>query len=121
MRLQASKFFVALCASLLYAAIALAQSLQPVPPLSGRIVDLTHTLSVDQRQSLDVQLKDFEQRKGSQIAVLIIPRTEPETIEQYAIRVAEQWKLGRQKIDDGAILVIAKDERALRIEVGYGL
>lgn len=121
MRLPLSKFFFALCASLLYAAIALAQSLQPVPALSGRVVDLSHTLSTEQRQSLDAQLRDFEQRKGSQIAVLIVSRTEPEAIEQYAIRVAEQWKLGRKKIDDGAILVIAKDERALRIEVGYGL
>ncbi len=121
MRLPLSKFFFALCALLLYAAIALAQSLQPVPALSGRVVDLSHTLSTEQRQSLDAQLRDFEQRKGSQIAVLIVSRTEPEAIEQYAIRVAEQWKLGRKKIDDGAILVIAKDERALRIEVGYGL
>ena len=121
MRLPLSKFFFVLCASLFYAAIALAQSLQPVPALSGRVVDLSHTLSAEQRQSLDAQLRDFEQRKGSQIAVLIVSRTEPEAIEQYAIRVAEQWKLGRKKIDDGAILVIAKDERALRIEVGYGL
>jgi uncharacterized protein len=121
MRRPANKFFIALCASLLCTAIAVAQTLQPVPPLSGRIVDLSHTLSADQSQSLDALLKDFEQRKGSQIAVLIVPRTEPEAIEQYAIRVAEQWKLGRKKIDDGAILVVAKDERALRIEVGYGL
>jgi uncharacterized protein len=121
MRLHVSKLFFALCAWLLGAAIAFAQSLQPVPPLSGRIVDLSHTLSADQRQSLDKRLQDFEQRKGSQIAVLIVSGTEPEAIEQYAIRVAEQWKLGRKKVDDGAILVIAKDDRALRIEVGYGL
>lgn len=121
MRLHVSKLFFSLCAWLLGAAIAFAQSLQPVPPLSGRIVDLSHTLSADQRQSLDKRLQDFEQRKGSQIAVLIVSGTEPEAIEQYAIRVAEQWKLGRKKVDDGAILVIAKDDRALRIEVGYGL
>jgi uncharacterized protein len=68
-----------------------------------------------------VRLKDLEKRKGSQIAVLIVPTTEPETIEQYSIRVAEAWKIGRKKIDDGALLVVAKDDHHLRIEVGYGL
>ena len=100
---------------------ALAQSLQPVPPLTGRVVDTTGTLGAPQRQALEAKLRDFEQRKGSQVAVLIVPRTAPETIEQYGIRVAEQWKPGRGKVDDGAILLVAKDERALRIEVGYGL
>ncbi len=114
-------FFGALLACLLGASLALAQSLQAVPALSGRIVDLTGTLSASQQQSLAARLRDFEQRKGSQLAVLIVARTAPEAIEQFAIRVAEQWKLGRSKVDDGAILVIAKDERALRIEVGYGL
>jgi uncharacterized protein len=66
-------------------------------------------------------LQAFEARKGSQIAVLMVPTTAPEAIEQYALRVAEQWKIGRAKVDDGAILVIAKNDRALRIEVGYGL
>lgn len=98
-----------------------AQDLQPVPPLTSRVVDQTGTLSAAQRQALDETLRAFEQRKGSQIAVLIVSGTQPEAIEQYAIRVAEQWKIGRGKIDDGAILVVAKDERALRIEVGYGL
>jgi uncharacterized protein len=93
----------------------------PVPTLTGQVVDLTNTLSPEQTSQLGSQLADFEQRKGSQIAVLIVPRTQPETIEQFSIRVAEQWKLGRKKIDDGAILVIAKDDHALRIEVGYGL
>ena len=66
-------------------------------------------------------MKDLETRKGSQVAVLIVPTTQPETIEQYSIRVAEAWKIGRKKIDDGALLVIAKDDHKLRIEVGYGL
>jgi len=92
-----------------------------VPPLTGRVVDQTSTLSDDQRTSLEAKLKAFEDRKGSQIAVLIVPTTAPETIEQYSLRVAEQWKIGRKKIDDGAILVVAKDDRKLRIEVGYGL
>jgi uncharacterized protein len=92
-----------------------------VPPLTGRVVDKTATLSSSDIASLDQTLKDFEAKKGSQIAVLIVPTTQPETIEQYSLRVAEAWKIGRKKIDDGAILVIAKDDRKLRIEVGYGL
>jgi uncharacterized protein len=92
-----------------------------VPPLTGRVVDKTATLSSSDIASLDRTLKDFEARKGSQIAVLIVPTTQPETIEQFSLRVAEAWKIGRKKIDDGAILVVAKDDRKLRIEVGYGL
>ncbi len=92
-----------------------------VPPLSGRITDQTATLTTEQKTALEQTLQAFETRKGSQLAVLIVPTTAPETIEQYALRVAEQWKLGRKKVDDGAILVVAKTDRALRIEVGYGL
>jgi uncharacterized protein len=92
-----------------------------VPPLSGRVVDQTGTLSSDDIASLTQKLKDFEARKGSQIAVLIVPTTQPEEIEQFSIRVAEAWKIGRKKIDDGAILLVAKNDRKLRIEVGYGL
>src|SRR3984885_9595334 len=92
-----------------------------VPPLIGRVVDKTATLSSSDIASLDQTLKNFEARKGSQVAVLIVPTTQPETIEQYSLRVAEAWKVGRKKIDDGAILVVAKDDRKLRIEVGYGL
>jgi uncharacterized protein len=92
-----------------------------VPPLTGRVVDKTATLSSGDIASLDQTLKDFEAKKGSQVAVLIVPTTQPETIEQFSLRVAEAWKVGRKKIDDGAILVVAKDDRKLRIEVGYGL
>jgi len=92
-----------------------------VPPLSGRVVDQTGTLSSGDVASLTQTLKALEARKGSQVAVLIVPTTAPETIEQYSIRVAEAWKIGRKKIDDGALLVVAKDDRKLRIEVGYGL
>jgi uncharacterized protein len=92
-----------------------------VPPLSGRVVDQTGTLSSDDIARLTQTLRGLELRKGSQIAVLIVPTTEPETIEQYSIRVAEAWKVGRKKIDDGALLVVAKNDRKLRIEVGYGL
>src|SRR5471030_3401158 len=92
-----------------------------VPPLSGRVVDQTGTLSSDTIAALTQTLKGLELRKGSQVAVLIVPTTAPETIEQYSIRVAEAWKIGRKKVDDGALLVVAKDDRKLRIEVGYGL
>ncbi len=93
----------------------------PVPALSGPVVDQTNTLSAAQAAALAQRLADFEARKGTQVAVLIVPSTAPEPIEQYALRVAEAWKLGRKRVDDGAILVIAKNDRALRIEVGYGL
>jgi uncharacterized protein len=92
-----------------------------VPPLSGRVVDQTGTLTGGDIAALTQTLKDFEARKGSQIGVLIVPTTDQETIEQFSIRAAEAWKIGRKKIDDGALLVIAKNDRHLRIEVGYGL
>lgn len=93
----------------------------PVPPLNARVTDLTQTLDAASKQSLEAKLAALEQAKGAQIAVMIVAATEPESIEQYALRVAETWKLGRKGVDDGALLLIAKDERALRIEVGYGL
>ena len=93
----------------------------PVPALAARVTDLTGTLSAQQKSALESRLAAFEAKKGSQIAVLMVPTTKPETIEQYSIRVAEQWKLGRKGVDDGALLVVAKDDHALRIEVGYGL
>src|SRR6186713_325870 len=104
---------------LCWASAALA--LIAVPPLSGRIVDQTGTLAASDVASLTQTLRDLETKKGSQIAVLIVPTTDGEAIEQYALRVAEAWKIGRKKIDDGALLVIAKNDRRLRIEVGYGL
>jgi len=98
-----------------------ALALVAVPPLSGRVVDQTGTLSAGDIASLTHTLRDLETRKGSQVAVLIVPTTDGEAIEQYSLRVAEAWKIGRKKIDDGALLVIAKNDRRLRIEVGYGL
>ena len=93
----------------------------PVPPLTGHVIDQTGTLSAEQKATLEQTLTAFEARKGSQLAVLMVASTAPEEVEQYALRVAEQWKLGRKQVDDGAILVVAKDDRAMRIEVGYGL
>jgi len=107
--------------ALVFASAAGAADLVAVPPLKARVTDLTGTLSAEQLASLDAELRAFERKKGSQIAVLMLPSTQPETIEQYSIRVAERWKIGRAKIDDGAILVIARNDQRLRIEVGYGL
>jgi uncharacterized protein len=92
-----------------------------VPPLASHLTDLSGTLSADEAAQLEQKLAAFEARKGSQIAVLIVPTTHPETIEQYGIRVVETWKLGRKAIDDGVLLLIAKQDRTVRIEVGYGL
>lgn len=92
-----------------------------VPALTQRVTDLTGTLTPDTVARLEQTLAQFEQIKGSQIAVLLVPTTQPEDIAQYGIRVAEQWKIGRKGVDDGAILIVAKKDRKVRIEVGYGL
>ncbi|WP_398481398.1 TPM domain-containing protein [Tardiphaga sp.] len=110
-----------LLALLLFCCGAPASADVAVPALTGRVVDQTGTLSSSDQAELSRKLADFETRKGSQIAVLIVPTTQPESIEQFSIRVAEAWKIGRKKVDDGAILLVAKNDRKLRIEVGYGL
>ena len=92
-----------------------------VPPLTAPVMDQTGTLTQQQIASLEQTIRDLYTRKGSQITVLILPTTQPEAIEQYSIRVVESWKLGRADIDDGVLLLVAKDDRAVRIEVGYGL
>ena len=92
-----------------------------VPPLAARVTDLAGALTAAQQAALESRLQAFEALKGSQVAVLIVPTTQPETIEQYSIRVVEKWKLGRKKVDDGVLLLVAKNDRKLRIEVGYGL
>ncbi|MFA7291559.1 MAG: TPM domain-containing protein [Rhodocyclaceae bacterium] len=105
----------------LWAALAGAEALQQVPALQARVTDLTATLTPAQHSQLEARLAAFEAEKGSQIAVLIVPTVKPEAIEQYAMRVVEQWKLGRKDVDDGVLLLIAKQDKKLRIEVGYGL
>lgn len=92
-----------------------------VPPLSQRVTDLTQTLNSEQIAALTQQLTSLEQAKGSQLAVLVIASTGDETIEQFGIRVVDQWKLGRKGIDDGVLLLVAKNDRTVRIEVGRGL
>lgn len=92
-----------------------------IPFLNSLVTDQTGTLTPEQKNLLENQLNAYEKARGTQIAVLIISSTQPEVIEQYSIRVVEQWKLGRKKIDDGLLLIVAKDDRKLRFEVGYGL
>ena len=93
----------------------------PVPPMHGLVTDLTGTLTAAQQAALETRLREFGDRKGSQVAVLIVPTTAPETIEAYSLRVVDQWKPGRRNVDDGVLLMVAKDDRTVRIEVGYGL
>jgi uncharacterized protein len=110
-------------ALLVVAAVGLAgaQGVAPIPKLEARVTDLTGTLTAEQQSSLEDKLAAFEARKGTQIVVLIVPTTHPEEIEQYSIRVVEQWKIGRKHVDDGVMLIVAKNDRRVRIEVGYGL
>lgn len=104
---------------------AQAQDFVPVPPLSAHVIDQAGMLDARQRSNLDNVLKEYETRSGSQIAILLVNSTAPEAIEQYSIRVADAWKLGRKGVDDGVILVVAKDNdkalRRLRIEAGRGI
>lgn len=119
-RFGVGRFLLAL-ALLCGSALAPVRAEVPIPPLKARVTDLTQTLSPQQQQSLEQTLAELETRKGAQIAVLIVPTTQPETIEQYARRVLDVWKLGRKGIDDGALLLVAKDDHKLRIETQYGL
>ena len=92
-----------------------------LPELDKRVTDLSGTLHGNESNHIDTKLKSLESSKGSQLVLLILPTTGDETIEQFGIRLAEKWKIGRQNIDDGVILIVAKDDRKVRIEVGYGL
>src|SRR5262245_6883924 len=105
----------------LVAIAACAYAQVEVPRLTSPVTDLTGTLSAAEIAALEAKLRAFEANKGSQVAVLLVPTTQPETLEQYSIRVAEAWKLGRRGINDGVLLLVAKDDRGVRIEVGYGL
>jgi len=112
----------------LFAVGALAQpweagtdGLAPIPPLTARVTDLTQTLTAAERQALEAKLADWETRTGNQLAVLVVSSTQPEPIEAYSIRVAEQWKIGRKGNDNGVLFTVAKNDRKLRFEVGYGL
>jgi len=102
-------------------ATARADDRQSIPDLHARVTDLTNTLDGTQKQTLESELAALEQRKGAQLAVLIVPTTAPEDIAQYSIRVFDAWKLGRKGIDDGALLIVAKNDHRVRIEVARGL
>ncbi|TAN49476.1 MAG: YgcG family protein [Methylococcaceae bacterium] len=108
----------------LFAAFAVAADAPaqlPLPTLNSRVTDLTGTLDAGQRAALEANLAALEKAKGAQLVVVIVPTTQPETIEQFGIRLMDAWKIGRKGIDDGVILLVAKNDRKLRIEVGYGL
>jgi uncharacterized protein len=101
--------------------VASAQSLAPIPPLTSPVVDTTGTLSAGEIAQLEQQALALQKRKGSQLQILIVPTTRPEAIEPYAQRVFDAWALGRKNVDDGVLLLVAKDDRAVRIQPGYGL
>ncbi|WP_137175048.1 YgcG family protein [Massilia sp. HP4] len=119
-----SRFLCILLLALVAGAPAFAQ-LQPVPKLATRVTDQAGMLDAAQRQRLEAVLADYEAKTGSQIAVLLVKSTEPEAIEQYSIRVTDAWQLGRKGVDDGVLLVVARDNpsalRRLRIEAGRGV
>ncbi|MEJ8826297.1 TPM domain-containing protein [Variovorax humicola] len=100
---------------------AVAQSVLPVPALTARVIDQTNTLDATQRQVLEAKLADFEKKKGSQIVVLMVPTTAPEDIASYAYRVASTWKIGRKEVGDGVLVIVAKADRKMRIEVAKAL
>lgn len=108
-------------AGLLLASLVAWADVPPIPALTARVTDLTATLSGDQRQHLEQQLAALEAKNGAQLAVLLVPTTGDDSIEEYAVRTFEKWKLGQKKVDDGVLLLVAKNDRTLRIEVGYGL
>ena len=93
----------------------------PVPAFNRWVVDQTATLDSNTRSHLESRLAALDAAKGAQLAVLIVPTTGEDTVESYARRVFDTWQLGREGVDDGILLLIAKDDRRLRIEVGYGL
>ena len=118
--LRTSTAFVGVVFCALLALTALAQDLAPIPPLAARITDTSGTLGMSAKQEIEQKLAAFEQTSGGQLAVLVVKTAEPETIEQYALRVAEAWKVGKKGKDTGALLVLAMKEKKIRIEVGYG-
>lgn len=113
---------------LLFAVLALlaclgaaAQGVLPVPELTARVIDQTNTLDPIERKGLEEKLANFEQSKGTQIVILMVPTTHPEDIASYANRVANAWKIGRKDVGDGIVIIVAKDDRQVRIEVAKTL
>lgn len=114
------RWFAALCFALL-PIFGWSANEVALPALTERVTDLTGTLSAEDRAGLTASLAALEKDKGAQIAIVLLPTTQPESIEQFGIRLAEAWKIGRKGVDDGVIVIVAKDDRRMRIEVGYGL
>ena len=97
------------------------EGVQPIPQLSAHVTDSTGTLSTAEKQALEAKLAGWESRTTNQLAVVIVPTTKPETIEEYSIRLAEAWKIGQKGKDNGVVFLVAKNDKQMRIEVGYGL
>ena len=121
MRLRLHRALVVALLLLATTFAAVAQQLAPIPPLTSPVIDTTATIDVQTRQQLEQQARDLQQRKGAQLQILMVPTTKPEEIEEYAVRAFEQYRIGRQKVDDGVLVVVAKGDHRARIEVGYGL
>ena len=126
--LHAPRFFLGGFARLGLLALALvfapglsAQGLLPVPPLTAHVIDQTGTLDAAATQALEAKLTAFEQQKGSQVVMLMVPTTQPEDIVSYANRVGNAWKIGRKDIGDGLLVIVAKTDRKVRIEVSKKL
>ncbi len=117
-RRPATRWLVGVLLWLFALCAAGAQDLAAIPPLSSRVTDAAGILGASARQELEGKLAAFEQATGGQLAVLIVKTAEPETIDQYGIRVGDAWKIGKKGKDNGAILIIAMKEKKLRIEVG---
>ena len=112
--------FVAACA-LMCAGVAQAQAVLPVPPLSGRVIDQTGTLTPAQVGALTAKLAAIETQRGAQVVVLMVPTTQPEDIASYGFRVADTWKVGRRDVGDGLVIIVAKNDRRVNIEVARTL
>jgi uncharacterized protein len=119
--LEGLKASALLLAVALFSGVVGAQNLVPIPALTSRVIDTTRTLSAADVQTLDAKLAAFEQKKGSQIVVLMVATTQPEDIVSFANRVGNVWKIGRKEVGDGVLLIVAKDDRKVRIEVAKSL
>jgi uncharacterized protein len=110
-----------LCFALWLTSWAGSAAAREVPPLSGRVVDTVSLLSPADRARIDALLEAYERSSGHQFAVLIIDSLSDDSLEGFSIRVVETWQLGKKKVDDGLLLLVVRDDRKTRIEVGYGL
>jgi uncharacterized protein len=108
-------------ALLLLSSLVFAQNLVAIPPLTSPVIDQTGTLTADEIAGLEARLIQYQKTKGAQVQVVIVPSTKPEDIAQYGIRLVDAYKLGRKGVDDAVILIVAKDDRRVRIETQYGL